>query len=192
MAVALATVSGTPCRTYLPIPPMTSLPDAEALYAELRRAVQTSIAQLPEGSVHLVGIHSGGAWLAERLHADLKLPGRPGALNISFYRDDFDRIGLHHQVLPSDIPFDVNGKHLILVDDVLYTGRTIRGAMNELFDYGRPASIQLAVLVDRGGRELPVAAALCAAHIDVPANTSINLTRDGDRFAISLETSADA
>lgn len=171
---------------------MTTLPDAEELYAELRRAVSGEVAARPEGSVHLVGILSGGAWLAERLHADLELPGRPGVLNISFYRDDFDRIGLHHQVRPSDLPFDVQDKHLILVDDVLYTGRTIRGAMNELFDYGRPASIKLAVLVDRGGRELPVAAALCAARLEVPANTSINLTRDGDRFAIALEHSADA
>jgi len=171
---------------------MTTLPDAEELYAELRRAVQAALEKLPAGSVHLVGIHSGGAWLAARLHADLGLPGRPGALNISFYRDDFDRIGLHHQVLPSDIPFTVDGQHLILVDDVLYTGRTIRGAMNELFDYGRPASIQLAVLIDRGGRELPVAAALCAARIEVPANTSINLARDGERFTLTLENTADA
>src|SRR5690606_5366743 len=116
-----------------PTPPMTTLPDAEALYAELREAVRHAIEALPAGSVHLVGILSGGAWLAERLHADLNLPDRPGALNISFYRDDFDRIGLHHQVRPSDIPFDVEGSHIILVDDVLYTGRTIRGAMNELF-----------------------------------------------------------
>jgi len=171
---------------------MTTLPDAEALYAELRQAVRHAIEALPAGSVHLVGILSGGAWLAERLHADLNLPDRPGALNISFYRDDFDRIGLHHQVRPSDIPFDVEGSHIILVDDVLYTGRTIRGAMNELFDYGRPASIQLAVLVDRGGRELPVAAALCAARIEIPANASIHLARDGDRFTIALESPADA
>src|SRR5690606_2873584 len=135
-------------------------PDAESLYAELRKLVAEAIARLPQGSVHLIGIRSGGAWLAERMHRDLNLEGRPGALNISFYRDDFDRIGLHHQVQPTEIPFEVEGRHLILVDDVLYTGRTIRGAMNEIFDYGRPASIQLAVLIDRGGRQLPVAASI--------------------------------
>ncbi len=166
---------------------MTPIPDAETLYAELRSLVADAINQLPKGSVHLIGIHSGGAWVAERLHHDLQLSGRPGALNISFYRDDFDRIGLHHQVLPTDIPFDIEGRHLILVDDVLYTGRTIRGAMNEIFDYGRPASIQLAVLIDRGGRQLPVAASLCAARVEVPDNITINLSRDGGRFAITLE-----
>ncbi|MBU4612341.1 bifunctional pyr operon transcriptional regulator/uracil phosphoribosyltransferase PyrR [Achromobacter sp. GG226] len=173
---------------------MKSLPDAEALYAELRDAVKAAVAALPPGSAHLVGIYSGGAWLAERLHADLGLPERHGALNISFYRDDFDRIGLHHQVQPTDIPFAVEGSHIILVDDVLYTGRTIRGAMNELFDYGRPASIQLAVLVDRGGRQLPVAAALAAARLtDVPDSASINLTRGDDgRFALALEDAANA
>jgi len=171
---------------------MKPIPDAEALYAELRRLVTDAIRSLPEGSVHLVGIRSGGAWLAERLHQDMNLPGRPGALNISFYRDDFDRIGLHHQVLPTEIPFDVEGRHLILVDDVLYTGRTIRGAMNEIFDYGRPASIQLAVLIDRGRRQLPVAAAICAAQLEVPPHLNINLTRDGERFAIALEETGDA
>lgn len=171
---------------------MTTLPDAEELYARLRHAVQAAIEQLPAGTAHVVGIYSGGAWLAERLHTDLNLPGRPGFLNISFYRDDFDRIGLHHQTQPTDLPFPVEGQHLILVDDVLYTGRTIRGAMNEIFDYGRPASIQLAVLVDRGGRQLPVQASLCAAHLDVPENTNINLTRNDGRFDLSLEGSAHA
>lgn len=171
---------------------MITLPDAEELYSRLRDAVQAAIARLPAGSVHLVGIYSGGAWLADRLHADLGLSGRPGFLNISFYRDDFDRIGLHHQTQPTDIPFDVEGKHLILVDDVLYTGRTIRGAMNEVFDYGRPASVQLAVLIDRGGRQLPVHAALCATTIPVPDNTSINLTQTDGHFELSLETSEHA
>lgn len=173
---------------------MTPLPDAEALYAKLRDAIQAAIAEQPAGSTHLVGIHSGGAWLAERLHADLGLPERAGALNISFYRDDFDRIGLHHQVLPSDIPFVVEHTHIILVDDVLYTGRTIRGAMNELFDYGRPASIRLAVLIDRGGRQLPVAADLIGARLEGVADSdSINLTRTDDgRFALAMETAGHA
>lgn len=171
---------------------MTTLPDAEALYAELRRQVSAAMARLPTDSVHLVGILSGGAWIAERLHADLGLAGRPGTLNISLYRDDFDRIGLHHQTRPTDIPFEVEGRHLILVDDVLYTGRTIRGALNELFDYGRPASVQLAVLIDRGGRELPVAANLCAAQIEVPEGQNINLAREDERFTLTLQETGDA
>ena len=114
------------------------LPDAEQLLAAL--TAQTG----------LVGIVTGGAWLAERLHRELKLEVPHGSLDVSFYRDDFQHKGLKHQVTPSAIPFEVEGRDLILVDDVLYTGRTIRAAMNELFDYGRPASIRLAALVDRG------------------------------------------
>ncbi len=166
---------------------MFQLPDAESLYQSLRGQVADAIARLPGNTVHLVGILSGGAWLAERLHADLELPGRPGTLNISLYRDDFDRIGLHHQTRPTEMPFDVEGSHLILVDDVLYTGRTIRGALNELFDYGRPASVQLAVLIDRGGRELPVAANLCATQLAVPSGQNIALQREGERFSLTLE-----
>ena len=116
----------------------------------------------------MVGIHTGGAWLAERLHRDLKLPLPLGTLDISFYRDDFDKIGLHAQVRPSDIQFEVEGSHIILVDDVLYTGRTIRAAINELFDYGRPGSIRLATLIDRGGRELPIAPQYVGAVLALP------------------------
>lgn len=109
--------------------------------------------------VLMVGIHSGGVWIAERLHARLQLPIPLGQLNIAFYRDDFTRIGLHpHVVNPSHLPVEVDNRHIILVDDVLHTGRTIRAAQNELFDYGRPASIKLAVLVERDGRELPIKA----------------------------------
>ncbi|VFR66322.1 Uracil phosphoribosyltransferase / Pyrimidine operon regulatory protein PyrR [plant metagenome] len=169
-----------------------ALPDAETLYAGLREAVRRELAALPAGSVHLVGIHSGGAWLAERLQADLDLPGKPGTLDISFYRDDFDRIGLHSQVQPSDIPFVVADAHLIVVDDVLFTGRTIRAAMNELFDYGRPASIRLAVLLDRGGRELPVAACAVGARVEPAPDGSLVLTRQEDgSFALALEKETD-
>ncbi|HUM90105.1 MAG TPA: bifunctional pyr operon transcriptional regulator/uracil phosphoribosyltransferase PyrR, partial [Candidatus Competibacter sp.] len=104
----------------------------------------------------LVGIHTGGVWVAERLQQRLGIAMPLGRLDISFYRDDFSRIGVNPQVRPSELPFDVDDRHLVLVDDVLYTGRTIRAALNELFDYGRPASVLLAVLVDRGGRELPI------------------------------------
>lgn len=160
-------------KTYTP----QQLPDAETLYADLLDSVRREIATLPIELVHLVGIHSGGAWLAERLQRDLKLAQPFGTLDISFYRDDFDKIGLHSQVMPSDIPFPVAGKHLILVDDVLYTGRTIRAAMNELFDYGRPASIRLAVLVDRGGRELPIAAAIVGGRVEPAPVGSLVLSK---------------
>jgi len=170
--------------TYAP----DALPDAETLYAALLDAVRAELERLPAQRVHLVGIHSGGAWLAERLHRDLGLAGRHGTLDISFYRDDFDRIGLHSQVQPSDIPFEVADRHLILIDDVLYTGRTIRAAMNELFDYGRPASIRLAVLLDRGGRELPIFACAVGGRVDPAPQGSLVLTRAADGgFALTLE-----
>jgi len=156
------------------------LPDAETLYANLLIAVRQEIQTLPIQQVHLVGIHSGGAWLAKRLHRDLKLGQPYGTLDISFYRDDFDRIGLHAQVMPSEINFPVADKHLILVDDVLYTGRTIRAAMNVLFDYGRPASIRLAVLVDRGGRQLPISAFAVGGHVAPGPLGSIVLTQTED------------
>ena len=106
----------------------------------------------------LIGIHTGGIWVGAALHGLLKIREPLGELNIAFYRDDFSRIGMHPHVTPSNLPFEVEDRHVILVDDVLYTGRTIRAAMNEIFDYGRPASVSLAVLIDRGGRELPIQA----------------------------------
>ena len=150
--------------------------DAEALYRDLLKAMQvlmTSYAEPPQ----LVGIASGGAWLAERLQLDLKLPGKTGTLSSSMHRDDFSRRGLasSSQTL---LPFDVNGAHLIVVDDVLYTGRTLRAVINELFDYGRPASVKLVVLVDRGGRELPVQPDLAIARVALPDSQSLELARD--------------
>jgi len=131
-----------------------SLPDAEAQCRQLADLIRPQLAKNPA----LVGIYSGGAWIAERLRELLDLPEEIGLIDVSFYRDDFAEKGLHPQCKPTVIPFDVEGRHLILVDDVLYTGRTTRAAINELFDYGRPASIELAVLADRGERELPIAA----------------------------------
>jgi pyrimidine operon attenuation protein / uracil phosphoribosyltransferase len=131
-----------------------SLPDAEAQCRQLADLIRPQLAKKPA----LVGIYSGGAWIAERLRELLDLPEEIGLIDVSFYRDDFAEKGLHPQCKPTVIPFDVEGRHLILVDDVLYTGRTTRAAINELFDYGRPASIELAVLADRGERELPIAA----------------------------------
>lgn len=158
--------------------------DAEALYAHLLSGMR---ARLPD-SPHLIGIHSGGAWVAERLHKDLGLEGRCGVLDISFYRDDFDRIGLHPEVRPSDIPFDVAGQNVILVDDVLFTGRTTRAAMNEIFDYGRPRSIRLAVLVDRGGRELPIAPDYLGGELSLPLGQQAVLSQRTDGlFQLTLE-----
>ena len=151
-----------------------TLPDPEVLCAGLVRDLKPDVT----ADTALVGIHTGGVWLAERLHAALGIALPLGLLDISFYRDDFDKTGLHPQIKPTQIPFDVDGRHIVLVDDVLYTGRTVRGAMNELFDYGRPASISLAVLIDRGGRELPVAAQYVGARLEVPSGQMLVLDRD--------------
>lgn len=147
------------------------LPDAEKLLADLTERIR---GDNPVDAA-IVGIHTGGAWLAERLHQALGLALPLGTLDVSFYRDDFDQIGLHPQVKPSDIPFKVEGSHVILVDDVLYTGRTIRAAINELFDYGRPASVRLATLVDRGGRELPIAAHYIGIVLELPSDKMLAL-----------------
>jgi pyrimidine operon attenuation protein/uracil phosphoribosyltransferase len=152
--------------------------DAETVYAELARRVREHVAGR---SPVLVGVHTGGVWLAERLRADLHIAPEVGILDVSFYRDDYSQGGLARGVRPSRIPFDINGADVLLVDDVLNTGRTVRAAMNELFDYGRPARIELAVLVDRGGRELPVSTSLVGRTIEVPAGVSVVLSRDDDR-----------
>jgi pyrimidine operon attenuation protein/uracil phosphoribosyltransferase len=152
----------------------TPLPDAEQLLQALIQKMQPDVGP----DTGLIGIHTGGVWLAERLHDALGVKTPLGTLDVSFYRDDYEKIGLHRDVKRSDIPFEVEGRPLVLVDDVLYTGRTIRAAMNELFDYGRPASIRLAALIDRGGRELPIAAQWIADTIEVPQGKAIELKRD--------------
>jgi len=158
--------------------------DAEALYRELLRGVQ----QLGAGQARLVGITSGGAWLAERLHDDLKLPGKAGVISSAMHRDDFAQRGLSGAGQQTQLDFDVNGAHIVLLDDVLYTGRTIRAVINEMFDYGRPASVKLAVLVDRGGRELPVQADFAAARVSLPAAQSLALARGDDgKFSFEVE-----
>lgn len=134
----------------------------------------------------MIGIHTGGLWVAEELHKNLKIKQPLGALNITFYRDDFTRIGMHPQVQPSNLPFDVNDQHIILVDDVLHTGRTIRAALNEIFDYGRPASVMLAVLVERGCRELPISADVAATQIKLEQNQHIKLSRDENNSLLTL------
>ncbi len=130
--------------------------EIDGLINEMYQALKTRLEMQKIAHPAIIGIHTGGAWLAERLHQMLEIEEPLGILDISFYRDDFSRVGVNPQVHPSSIPFEVDDQHIILVDDVLQTGRTIRAAMNEIFDYGRPASITLVTLVERGGRELPI------------------------------------
>ena len=160
--------------------------DAEALYGVLLEQVRSGLAGA--SNVAIVGIHSGGAWLAERLARDLDLTARLGVLDVSSYRDDFAQKGLHADVKPTQIAFDVAGATILLVDDVLYTGRTTRAAINELFDYGRPAKIMLAALVDRGERQLPVAADFVAAFTAVPPGQALVLKQAGDKFTLTIDT----
>ena len=162
---------------------LASLPDADTLITRLADAIAPTLT--PETVI--VGIHTGGVWVAERLHAQLDITTPLGVLDISFYRDDFSRIGLHPQVKPSNLPFNLEDRPVILVDDVHFTGRTVRAAMNELFDYGRPASIRLAVLVDRGGHELPIRPDFAGAVVDVPPQQNVTLSRESDgRLKLTL------
>jgi pyrimidine operon attenuation protein/uracil phosphoribosyltransferase len=161
--------------------------DAEALYADLLQGVRGLLR--PE--TVLVGVWSGGAWLAERLQGDLRIPGEFGVISSALHRDDFGSRGLTAGADHTKLPFDVNGKSIVLVDDVLYTGRTIRAVINELYDFGRPASVTLAVLVDRGGRELPIHAAVSAARITLPAGQRLSLARDdAGKFTFEIEESS--
>jgi pyrimidine operon attenuation protein/uracil phosphoribosyltransferase len=159
------------------------LPDAEALVQTMAQQIEPYLG----ANSALVGMHTGGVWLAEKIHDLLGREIPLGTLDVSFYRDDFNQSGLHAEVAPSDIPFDVTGRDIILVDDVLYTGRSVRAAMNELFDYGRPASIILAVLVDRGGRELPISSQITGTALALTPDQNIQLIRDPQgRLVLSL------
>ena len=160
------------------------LPDAEAALAELVLRMSGSVAH----DAALVGIYSGGAWLAERLAKALPGTHPLGFIDVSFYRDDYATAGLKGGTKRSEIPFDVAGARIVLIDDVLYTGRSVRAAVNELFDFGRPAAIELAVLVDRGGRELPIEPTYTGATIDIPRDLSIVLSRDpGGTLSLAVE-----
>lgn len=161
---------------------MANLPDAEKLCQQLARELKAQV----KASTAMVGIHTGGAWVAERLHAALGMQEPLGLLDIAFYRDDYAKQGLAKDPKRSKIPFEVEGRELLLVDDVLHTGRTVRAAMNELFDYGRPASIALVVLAERGGRQLPICAQFAGARVEVPAGMRLRLKRD-DQGKLSLE-----
>ncbi len=132
--------------------------DFGAILKQMATELTERIADYEADEILMIGIRTGGLWVASKLHKLMKLDSPLGELNISFYRDDFSTLGLHPEVQPSQLPVDITDKHILLVDDVLYTGRTIRAAMNEIFDYGRPASVSLAVLIDRNERELPISA----------------------------------
>jgi len=155
--------------------------DAEALYAALLARVRPLLrgsGRSDDEATALVGIWSGGAWLAERLQQDLGLPGAPGVISSAMHRDDFNSRGLAMAGGATALPFAIDGRHVLLIDDVVYTGRTIRAVINELFDFGRPASVALAVLVDRGGRELPIEPVVSAARVVLPADQRLTLKRD--------------
>jgi pyrimidine operon attenuation protein/uracil phosphoribosyltransferase len=154
--------------------PGTPLPDAEQLLEALTERMRPAVG--PETG--LIGIHTGGVWIAERLHQSFKLKLPLATIDVAFYRDDYDQRGLHRNPRRSEIPFEVEGRDLILLDDVLYTGRTIRAALNEIFDYGRPAAVKLGALIDRGGRQLPIAAQFVGGTIELPPGRNIGLERD--------------
>lgn len=161
--------------------------DAERLIDAMAGQLHDLLAERGIADPMLVGIHTGGVWIAERLRQRLGIATPIGQLDISFYRDDFGRIGVNPHVRPSELPFDVEGRHLVLVDDVLNTGRTVRAALNELFDYGRPASVLLAVLVDRGGRQLPIEADVVGTRLNLPASQDVQLNGP-DPLQLTLQT----
>jgi pyrimidine operon attenuation protein / uracil phosphoribosyltransferase len=167
------------------MPALPTLPDAEQLLDRLAGLLRGAVG----ADTALVGIHTGGVWVAERLHAALGLATPLGTLDVAFYRDDFRQRGLKSDVRPSDLPFEIPGRDIVLVDDVLYTGRTVRAAVNLLFDYGRPGRVRLAALLDRGGRQLPIAAEWVGDIVDVPADRGmIVLVRDASgRLSLTME-----
>jgi pyrimidine operon attenuation protein / uracil phosphoribosyltransferase len=161
-----------------------TLPDAEETLAALAERMRASVAL----DAHFVGIYSGGAWLADRLAEAIPGDHPVGYIDVSYYRDDFNRTGLKPAVRRSELPFEVEGATIVLVDDVLFTGRSVRAAINELFDYGRPAAIELAVLIDRGGRELPIEATYAGSRLAVARELSIVLSREADgRLVLTTE-----
>jgi pyrimidine operon attenuation protein/uracil phosphoribosyltransferase len=163
-----------------------SHPDAEIAYRALREQLRQVLAERP--ALHLVGIHSGGVWVAERLQRELGIASAMGSLSSAFHRDDYDRRGLPAAVKSSALPFDVAGADIVLVDDILFTGRTVRASLNEIFDYGRPSRVTLAVLVDRGGRELPIAADHVGLVFPLDPARSFALEREASGvFALRIE-----
>ncbi len=163
--------------------------DITALLNDMAGRLGACLRELGRGDFVLIGIRTGGVWVAEELHKRLKPPEPVGGLNIAYHRDDFARKGLHPTVEPSDLPFGVENRHVVLVDDILYTGRTVRAALNEIFDYGRPASVTLVVLVDRCGRELPIEANLVGTTMTLAPGEHVKLTGP-EPLALRLQKSA--
>lgn len=154
---------------------MPELPDTAALLDTLEQQLRAAISQRQLADPAMIGIHSGGAWIAEQLHPRLGIREPLGRLNISFYRDDFSAIGMHPQVKPSVLPFRVEGRNLLLIDDVFFTGRTVRAALNEIFDYGRPAQVVLGVLLERDGRQIPLRPDCAGGTLALQPGQSIKL-----------------
>jgi len=155
--------------------PINSL-DLENLLDTLESDIRRSIKERKLDNPLLIGIHSGGAWVAQHLHSRLQLAGPLGLMDITFYRDDFSQIGMHPNVKSSQLPPQLEGRNIILVDDVFYTGRTIRAALNEIFDYGRPNQVLLAVLIERNGRQIPLQPDCRGVRIELPEGQRIKLT----------------
>ncbi|MEA3411879.1 MAG: bifunctional pyr operon transcriptional regulator/uracil phosphoribosyltransferase PyrR [Pseudomonadota bacterium] len=150
--------------------------NVDELLERMQTDLRTHLGNEGRENVLMIGIHTGGAWVAERLHDALGLTDPLGLLDISFYRDDFSQLGLNPRVRPSKLPLSVEGRHIVLVDDVLYTGRTIRAALNEIFDYGRPASVLLVTLIDREGRELPIQPEIVGRKLHLGPHQQIKLS----------------
>ncbi|MBA1148371.1 bifunctional pyr operon transcriptional regulator/uracil phosphoribosyltransferase PyrR [Ectothiorhodospiraceae bacterium WFHF3C12] len=165
---------------------MTEPEAVEPLLDRMAESLRALFDEQGVGAPHPIGIHTGGVWVARGLQQRLGLEGPMGELDITFYRDDFSRIGLHPRVRPSALPFTVEGANILLVDDVIFSGRTIRAALNEIFDYGRPARVMLAVLVDRGGRELPIEPAVAGTRLTLPAGARVKL-RGPDPLALQIQ-----
>jgi pyrimidine operon attenuation protein/uracil phosphoribosyltransferase len=155
---------------------MKDLGNISDIIADMATQLGEVVSHTDNNHPAMVGIHTGGVWIAEHLHRQLGIDEPLGSLDISFYRDDFTRIGMNPVVKPSQLPFSIDDRHIILIDDVLHTGHTIRAALNELFDYGRPASIILATLIERGGRELPIQANVVGRHVDLSPGEHIKLS----------------
>ncbi|MBT5231934.1 MAG: bifunctional pyr operon transcriptional regulator/uracil phosphoribosyltransferase PyrR [Methylococcales bacterium] len=163
---------------------MADTPNVDSLINTLGQQLSTYLSAQNITNPLMIGIHTGGAWVAEKLHNQLQLSQPLGTLNISFYRDDFTSIGLHPQVKPSELPASVENQDIILVDDVLHTGRTIRAALNEVFDYGRPQSVTLAVLIERDHRELPICAQVVGQRLTLNPGENIKLTQQNNQLRL--------
>ncbi|HEY9237574.1 MAG TPA: bifunctional pyr operon transcriptional regulator/uracil phosphoribosyltransferase PyrR [Burkholderiaceae bacterium] len=167
-----------------------TLPDPAVLLAQMAADLRAHLARRGIHEPLFVGIHTGGVWVARALLEQLGQSEAPlGVLNVSFYRDDFSQHGLHPQVRPSELPFDIEGQHLVLIDDVLMSGRTVRAALNALFDYGRPASVTLACLLDLDARELPIRADVLGATLSLAADQRVKLHGPAP-LALELQTLA--